>query len=90
MDTSALLPGIAASNNPPRNGETADILNGGSGKLYASGFDQIPSRGDLEQLLNGFDCSPLPPDRLEMEARIVYAFEIDGGCPCDDTACRIA
>ena len=72
------------------NGETADILDGVSGKLAATGFDQIPSSADLKQRLNGFDCSPLPPDRLEMEARIVYAFEIDGGCPCDDTACRIA
>jgi len=72
------------------NGEAADILDGINGELRATGFDQIPSRGALEQRLNGFDCSPLPPDRLEMEARIVYAFEIDGGCPCDDTACRIA
>ena len=72
------------------NGETADILDGASGELIATGFDQIPSRSDLVQRLMRFDRSPLSPKRLEMEARIVYAFEIDGGCPCDDTACRIA
>lgn len=72
------------------NGETADILDGVSGELIAAGFDQIPSKADLKKRLEGFDGLPLSPDRLEMEARIVYAFEIDGGCPCDDTACRIA
>ncbi len=71
------------------NGETADILDGTAGELIATGFDQIPSKTDLQQRMRRFDCSPLPPRRLEMESRIVYAFEIDGSCPCDDTACRI-
>jgi len=72
------------------NGEAADILDGVSGELMAAGFEHIPSRGELEQRLERLACFSLPPDRLELEARIVYAFEIDGGCPCDDTACRIA
>ncbi len=72
------------------NGETADILDGASGKLRASGFDGIPSRETLRRHLTPDRFPPIPPQRAEMEARIVYAFEIDGGCPCDDTACRIA
>ena len=74
------------------NGETADILDGESGMLTASGFDQIPSRVELMQNMrqNSYSFSPISLKRAEMEARIVYAFEIDGGCPCDDTACRIA
>jgi hypothetical protein len=71
------------------NGESADILDGGTGKRMASGFDRIPDRQNLLQQLARTEFSPISSKRLEMEARIVYAFEIDGGCPCDDTACRI-
>jgi hypothetical protein len=72
------------------NGEMADILDGDTGKLTASGFDRIPSRNDLVQHIHRYDWSPISAKRAEMEARIVYAFEIDGGCPCDDTTCRTA
>lgn len=72
------------------NGESAHILDGETGKLTASGFDRIPSRDDLGQHIHRAGWSPISSKRAEMEARIVYAFEIDGGCPCDDTACRIA
>lgn len=72
------------------NGQAADILDGKSGKLIASGFDRIPSRGDLAQQMRQADWSPITSERAGMEARIVYAFEIDGSCPCDDTTCRIA
>lgn len=72
------------------NGEAADILDGETGKLTASGFDQVPARKKLAQQLARAKFSPISLKRAEMEARIVYAFEIDGGCPCDDAACRIA
>jgi hypothetical protein len=72
------------------NGESVDILDGDSGLLTASGFDQIPSRDDLEYRLARAHFSPIALKRVEMEARIVYAFEIDGGCPCDGSTCRIA
>jgi hypothetical protein len=72
------------------NGESADVLDGDTGKLTGTGFDRIPSRDRLLRQLARTDRLPISPSRAEMEARIVYAFEIDGGCPCDDTACRIA
>lgn len=72
------------------NGEEADILDGETGKLIGSGFDRIPSRENLVRRLVQAEFSPISSKRAEMEARIVYAFEIDGGCPCDDTTCRIA
>ncbi|WP_372678796.1 type I restriction enzyme HsdR N-terminal domain-containing protein [Desulfosarcina sp.] len=72
------------------NGESADLLDGETGKLIGSGFDRVPDRKNLVQRLKGAKFSPISTKRAEMEARIVYAFEIDGGCPCDDTACRIA
>ena len=72
------------------NGETADVLDGETGDHVASGFEGIPSRSTVVRQMDAFVFSPIPQQRAEMEARIVYAFEIDGGCPCDDTACRIA
>jgi hypothetical protein len=72
------------------NGEAADILDGKTGKLTASGLEGIPSRTDLMRAIRRTGFAPISPKRAEMEARIVYVFEIDGGCPCDDTACRIA
>ncbi|GAB6905130.1 hypothetical protein JCM12296A_09640 [Desulfosarcina cetonica] len=72
------------------NGEDADVLDGETGRLIASGFERIPSREDLLSQLTTAPFTPIPAKRAEMEGRIVYAFEIDGGCPCDDTACRIA
>jgi hypothetical protein len=72
------------------NGESADILDGETGQLKASGFDRIPSRECLLRQGARSAFTPISSRQAEMEARIVYAFEIDGGCPCDDTTCRIA
>jgi len=71
------------------NGESADILDGQSGKLASSGLERIPSRDALVKQMKTAEFAPIPSARAEMEARIVYAYEIDGGCPCDDTTCRI-
>ncbi len=71
------------------NGETADILDGTSGKPIGEGLSAIPSFGELNRLAANHRFSPLSPERLEKEARIVYAFEVDGACPCDDTVCRL-
>ena len=71
------------------NGESADVLDGHSGKVTSSGIDRIPSRDLLAAQLAGAELASISPSRAEMEARIVYAYEIDGGCPCDDTVCRI-
>ncbi len=71
------------------NGETADILDGVSGKRLAEGLDTIPDRDALLQIVAGRPFEPISEERAEMEARIVYAFEVDGACPCDDTVCRI-
>jgi hypothetical protein len=37
----------------------------------------------------GQPFEPISADRAEKEARIVYAFEVDGACTCDDTICRL-
>lgn len=71
------------------NGEDADILNGDTSEIVASGLEGIPSRKDLLDRIKSAAFTPVDPHRAEMEARIVYAFEIDGSCPCDETVCRL-
>jgi hypothetical protein len=72
------------------NGESADILDGRTGTAMASGLERIPTRTDLVRTAALAEFKRISPERAQMEARIVYVYEIDGGCPCDDTACRIA
>ena len=71
------------------NGREADILDGRSGRNIASDLTAIPTRDELSTAMAAHDFVCLNPGRLEREARIVYAYEVDGGCPCDDTVCRL-
>jgi hypothetical protein len=71
------------------NGETAEVMDGATGKEIRPGFDAIPTRDELEKIVSAASLTPIDPKRFEMESRIVYAFEVDGACPCDDTVCRL-
>lgn len=71
------------------NGKDANIMDGASGKVISSGLDTILSRSELIQRAENTRFDPISAKRAEMESRIVYAFEIDGSCPCDDTLCRL-
>ncbi len=74
------------------NGDDAEILDGKTGRLLASGLDAIPSKSDLigsQGLLANASFEPISEQRAEKESRILYAYEIDGSCPCDDTVCRL-
>jgi hypothetical protein len=71
------------------NGEKADILDGRNGKMVTSGFEAIPARNELSQKTAEGQFGKIPKTRVEQESRILYAFEVDGSCPCDDTICKI-
>jgi hypothetical protein len=71
------------------NGKGAEVLDGTSGRRIGEGLSAIPHRNELEKTAAGFRFDPVPRGRAEKEARIVYAFEVDGACPCDDTVCRL-
>ncbi len=71
------------------NGENADILNGKTGKVLHSGLNSIPDRSQLMNLADETDFTQITPRQVEMESRIIYAFEVDGRCPCDDTVCKL-
>lgn len=71
------------------NGEDAEIIEGGSGKTMLSDLASIPAKPELLKIVKktGFDA--ISNRQAEMESRILYAFEVDGSCPCDDTICRL-
>jgi len=71
------------------NGEDAEILDTVSEKVIARGINQIPNRARLAGIVSGYGFTPVSKKKMEMAARIVYCYEIDGACPCDTTVCRL-
>jgi hypothetical protein len=69
------------------NGETAEILSGTTGTLLGEGFQALPSRPELKALIDGVPETPVLLEKKERESRILYAFDVDDACPCDDTTC---
>ena len=71
------------------NGEDADILEGKTGEVFAQGLQSIPSKKDLVKKVTTMNFIRISSEQAEIESRIVYAYEVDGSCPCDDTICRL-
>jgi hypothetical protein len=71
------------------NGEDAEILEGSSSEVLFRGLDAIPSKNELKRIVAGFDFAKIPPQRAAMESRILYCFEVDGRCPCDEDVCKL-
>ncbi|CAB1056410.1 hypothetical protein D1BOALGB6SA_1146 [Olavius sp. associated proteobacterium Delta 1] len=71
------------------NGEDAEILEGSSAKVLSRGLDSIPSRTELIKLTAGSNFNTIPAERTTMESRILYCYEVDDSCPCDEDICRL-
>jgi hypothetical protein len=71
------------------NGENAEIVDGATGKIISTGLAGIPKKPQLVALVKQAPYNRISSERAEIESRVVYAFEIDGSCPCDDTVCRL-
>lgn len=71
------------------NGLDADVLDGKAGTTIASGLQAIPSRVELIRKVSENQFDAISDTRAEKESRILYAFEVDGACPCDDNICKI-
>ncbi len=69
------------------NGEEAAVLDGETGNVISSGLDSIPLKFELPKRVAKSDFKSVAADRAELESRIIYTFEVDGSCPCDDTIC---
>ena len=71
------------------NGENADLLEGASGKIISTGFESIPDKIELIDKIDNLHFNPISPKQAEMESKIIYAFEVDGSCMCDDNICKL-
>ena len=71
------------------NGEDAEILAGSSAKVLSCGLDTIPSRTELNKFAAAVNFSKIPPERAAMESRILYCYEVDDSCPCDEDVCKL-
>ena len=71
------------------NGRDAEIINGTSGEVTASGLESIPSKADLTKMAAGETFAPISDQQAEMESRILYCYEVDDRCECDDDVCRL-
>lgn len=71
------------------NGEDAEVLEGSSGKILSRGLETIPARPDLQKMVASGPGNKIPAERAEMESRLLYCYEVDGSCPCDEDICRL-
>ena len=69
------------------NGVDAEIVEGASGNVMLQGLESIPSKSQLTEIVSVHDFAPIDADRAALESRIVYCFEVDGSCPCDEDIC---
>jgi hypothetical protein len=72
------------------NGEDAHLLDHATGKVVAQGIHHLWDRSALAARLARHPLRAVTPRQREMAARILYAYEVDGRCPCDDTVCEYA
>ena len=71
------------------NGQDAEVINGSSGEVTANGLESIPSKSNLEQMAAGETFAPISEHQAEMESRILYCYEVDDRCECDDEVCHL-
>ena len=69
------------------NGEDAEVLDGASGRVISRGLETIPGREQLVDICCADHFNRIPVERAEMESRILYCYEVDGSCPCDENVC---
>ena len=71
------------------NGQDAEIINGASGEVTASGLESIPSKANLTKMAASETFAPISAQQAEMESRILYCYEVDDRCECDDDVCLL-
>ena len=54
---------------------TAVVLDGVTGKVLGEGFEAIPTKQQLSDMLAGKELKPVAPEKLEREKRVLLAFD---------------
>ena len=71
------------------NGQDAEIISGPTGEVIATGLDAIPDKQDLTRRTPHTNFQPISKQQAEMESRILYCYEVDDSCECDEDICRL-
>ena len=71
------------------NGQDAEIISGPTGEVIATGLDAIPSRNALIRQVADAKFKPISERQIEMESRLLYCYEVDDSCECDDDICKL-
>ncbi|NOX34041.1 MAG: type I restriction enzyme HsdR N-terminal domain-containing protein [Deltaproteobacteria bacterium] len=71
------------------NGEDAEIMDGSSGKVIATGLENLPGKEHIKENMDSFLFNTIEKLKFDQASRIAYACEIDGACPCDSDVCII-
>ncbi len=69
------------------NGEDAEIMDGDSGKIIATGFKNIPNKEMIIKNWSSFSFKPIQDKIFDQASKIAFACEVDGACPCDSDVC---
>lgn len=71
------------------NGQDAEVISGPTGEVIATGLDAIPDKQDLKRRVSEANFKPISQQQAEMESRILYCYEVDDSCECDEDICRL-
>ena len=71
------------------NGEDAEIMKAASAEIIAQGMDSIPAKSDLQQMATKQAFITISARQAELESRILYCYEVDDRCECDDEICKL-
>ena len=69
------------------NGEDAEVLDGNSGKVIATGLKNLPDKKSVQKDMASFLFKPITSKMFEQASRIIYACEVDDACSCDSDIC---
>ncbi len=71
------------------NGIDSDILNSSTGKLMSKHLSSLPNKSVMKRRIAEMHKQSITEKQKKLESRIVYAYEVDGCCPCDSSVCII-
>jgi hypothetical protein len=71
------------------NGEDAEIVKAASAEIIAQGLDSIPAKADLQKIAANEASITISDRQAELESRILYCYEVDDRCECDNEICRL-
>ncbi|MDY0131069.1 MAG: type I restriction enzyme HsdR N-terminal domain-containing protein [Desulforegulaceae bacterium] len=66
------------------NGEDAETIDTASGKTISTGLDGILSKQELAKIIVK---RKITDDIRQKAEKILFAFDVDGRCPCDNSIC---